>query len=216
MQRLVSTIVALYAALLFVVPVGAQAAPTVKVTNDPKLGNILTDDRGMTLYTFTRDEAKVSNCYDQCEQLWPVLKVSGQEQPVAGPGINGTLGVTTRREGTRQVTYNDMPLYYFARDSSPGDTNGQNVAGVWFVVAPGATRASFPAAPAPQAAVPAPAPAAPAVQPAAPASQPAAQPAAPTPAMLPRTGAGLFDPSFVALGAALVGLGLTFRRRGAR
>jgi predicted lipoprotein with Yx(FWY)xxD motif len=111
-------------------PVG----PTVKVTTDPKLGNILTDAKGMTLYIYKSDQPNVSSCYGQCAQNWPPLMVAGA--PTAPPGFSGTLGTTTRTDGTKQVTYNQMPLYYYAKDTQPGDTTGQGVGGVWYAAQP--------------------------------------------------------------------------------
>jgi len=72
---------------------------------------------------------------------------------VAGTGVSGTLGSIERPDGTYQVTYNDLPLYYFTGDKQSGDTNGQGVAGLWSVVtltaaAPAAPAAAPPAAPA--------------------------------------------------------------------
>jgi predicted lipoprotein with Yx(FWY)xxD motif len=119
-------------------PAGTMApagqAP-VMVTNNATLGNIITDWKGWTLYLYTRDQPNVSNCYDQCATNWPPLLVSGQ--PTAPAGLAGTLGTTTRRDGTTQLTYNGAPLYYWARDTKAGDTTGQNVGGVWFVMEPG-------------------------------------------------------------------------------
>jgi predicted lipoprotein with Yx(FWY)xxD motif len=111
----------------------AQGMPTVQVRMHPQYGNILTDPQGRTLYRFTRDQPNVSNCYDQCAQVWPPLTLDSGD-PVLPPGVGGTLGVITRRDGSRQVTYNGMPLYYYAPDIAPGDTNGQGIGNVWFVV----------------------------------------------------------------------------------
>ncbi len=111
----------------------AQATPTVQVATHPQYGNILTDSAGRTLYRFTRDAPNVSNCYDQCAQTWPPLTLDSGD-PLLPEGVAGTLGVITRRDGSRQVTYNGMPLYYYARDNAPGDTNGQGVGNAWYVV----------------------------------------------------------------------------------
>ena len=78
---------------------------------------------------------------------------SGTEK-TAGEGVNGNLlDVLVRTDGTRQVMYNGMPLYYFAADANPGDTKGQGVGKVWFVINLDAagTPAALPAAPAPAA-----------------------------------------------------------------
>lgn len=125
---------ALGLALALVTPLAAQTAPTVATRDDPQLGTILTDAAGWTLYLYTRDEPGVSNCYDQCAVNWPPLLVEGQ--PTAVAGLPGTLDVTIRRDGARQVTYDGWPLYYWINDTQPGDTLGQNVGGVWFVINP--------------------------------------------------------------------------------
>ena len=55
---------------------------------------------------------------------------------LAGAGVPGKLGSITRADGIKQVTYNDMPLYYWASDMKPGDMTGQGVGGVWFMMSP--------------------------------------------------------------------------------
>jgi predicted lipoprotein with Yx(FWY)xxD motif len=123
--------------LFGLVPLAAAQGPaTVQVTEHPTQGKILTDSQGMTLYLFTRDAENVSNCYDQCAVNWPPLLAEAGAEPSAGEGVPGQLGVIERTDGDQQVTYNGMPLYYFANDSQPGDTNGQYVGNVWFVVHP--------------------------------------------------------------------------------
>ena len=111
-----------------------SAAPTVMVAQHPTLGAILTDAKGMTLYIFKKDKPGESVCVDTCAKNWPPVKAAEGMQPVAGPGISGQLGQIERKDDTYQVTYNGMPLYYFAKDTKPGDVNGQNMGGVWFVV----------------------------------------------------------------------------------
>ncbi len=123
--------------LFGLVPLAAAQAPaTVQVVEHPTQGKILTDSQGMTLYLFTKDAANVSNCYDQCAVNWPPLLAEAGAEPSAGEGVPGQLGVIERTDGDQQVTYNGMPLYYFVNDSQPGDTNGQYVGGIWFVVHP--------------------------------------------------------------------------------
>jgi predicted lipoprotein with Yx(FWY)xxD motif len=123
--------------------------PTLSVGGNDALGSFLVGPDGMTLYLFTKDAPGVSNCYDECAVKWPPLLVPEGRQPTAGEGIPGTLGVTERTDGTYQVTYNDMPLYYWFKDVVPGDATGQNVGEVWFVIDPQAvpdTEAPAPAA----------------------------------------------------------------------
>ena len=110
----------------------AQSAPTVQISDNPTLGTILTDSRGMTLYRFTPDQPNTSNCTGQCAAQWPPLLISSG-QPVAGAGVTGQLGVITRTDGTQQVTYNGLPMYVFSGDAKPGDTNGQGLGNIWYV-----------------------------------------------------------------------------------
>ncbi len=97
------------------------------------LGNILVGSNGLTLYMFTKDEPNKSNCYDQCAANWPPLLTD--MKPAAGVGADpAMLGTTTRTDGKLQVTYKGMPLYYWAKDTKAGDTTGQKVGDVWFVL----------------------------------------------------------------------------------
>jgi predicted lipoprotein with Yx(FWY)xxD motif len=127
------------ASLIALGPAAAQAAPAaqaaqVRAANTP-LGNVLVGPNGLTLYMFARDVDGESACYDQCERNWPPLLTEGA--PTAGRGVDADmLGTTTRKDGSTQVTYNDMPLYYWFQDKRAGDVRGQNVGTVWFVVAP--------------------------------------------------------------------------------
>src|SRR5215212_6334351 len=137
MHRLVVPFLAAVIGLVLAVPALAQPAyPLVKVATDPQLGKILTDSKGMTLYLYSRDTKGVSNCYDQCEVNWPILR-PGSGAPTGSSDIGGTLGVIDRTDGTKQVTYNNIPLYYFARDAAPGETKGQAVGGIWWILPPG-------------------------------------------------------------------------------
>jgi predicted lipoprotein with Yx(FWY)xxD motif len=109
---------------------------TVRVGNSEELGDFLVGANGMTLYLFTVDEERLSNCYEQCAANWPPLLVQPGEAPVPGMGVTGELGVTERDDGSLQVIYDGKPLYYWVNDEAPGDTTGQGVNDVWFVVAP--------------------------------------------------------------------------------
>jgi predicted lipoprotein with Yx(FWY)xxD motif len=113
----------------------SAGAAVVDVSQNATLGSFLVDSKGMTLYLFTKDTPNTSNCYSSCAAIWPPLLTSGS--PVAGAGVTASLlGTTTRTDGTTQVTYNGWPLYYFASDKAAGDTTGENVQGVWFVITP--------------------------------------------------------------------------------
>ena len=105
------------------------------VSNNDKLGQIVTDGEGKTLYLFTKDTKDTSNCYDKCATAWPPLLTTGA--PKAGDGADAALlGTTVRKDGATQVTYNGWPLYYWIKDQKPGDATGQDVGGVWYVLSP--------------------------------------------------------------------------------
>ncbi len=125
------------AGLIAVAPVAAQEV-TLQVREDATLGPILTDANGNTLYRFTNDEPGTSKCVDACAGNWPPLLVGESATPVAGDGVTGTIGTITRPDGTTQVTYNDMPLYFFVNDATAGETKGQGVRNIWYVVHPDA------------------------------------------------------------------------------
>src|SRR3954451_23595756 len=104
----------------------------IKVASTSK-GTVLTDDKGRVLYMFNPDNRGDSVCYDQCAAAWPPVLTTGK--PTAGNGADASmLGTTTRKDGKTQVTYNKYPLYTFACDAKPGDTNGQAVKSIWWVV----------------------------------------------------------------------------------
>lgn len=112
-----------------------SAEATINVVNDPKLGNILVGNNGMTLYAFLNDKPDVLTCTGNCAKNWPALTTQGN--PVLGTGVDASMiGSVTLADGSKIVTYNHMPLYYFAKDTKAGDTNGQGVGSVWFVVSP--------------------------------------------------------------------------------
>jgi predicted lipoprotein with Yx(FWY)xxD motif len=88
--------------------------------------DVLTGKNGMTLYTFDKDTAGKSNCVEQCLALWPAART--------GDAKGKDIGEITRTDGSTQITYQGKPLYYYAGDSKPGDTAGDNVKNVWHVV----------------------------------------------------------------------------------
>lgn len=115
-----------------VMPVGA-ATITIGSTDNATLGAYLTGPNGLTLYVLTKDTPDTSTCTGSCATNWPPL-TAASGAAINGPsGAASTFGMITRSDGTIQVTYNHMPLYYFAGDSAAGDTNGQGKSGVWFV-----------------------------------------------------------------------------------
>ena len=107
---------------------------TVSVSSHDEYGKLLVGPDKMTLYLFTNDDKSMSTCYDSCAQTWPPLTVKGK--PSAGDSVTASLGTTKRKDGSMQVTAAGHPLYYYAPDKKPGDTKGQEVGDVWYVVAP--------------------------------------------------------------------------------
>jgi len=101
-----------------------------------KLGRILVNSRGHTLYLFLKDRNGRSACSGTCARFWPPLLSRGR--PTAGPGVKPSLlGTTSRSNGTLQVTYNGHPLYSYALDKRTGQTNGEgssNFGAKWYAV----------------------------------------------------------------------------------
>jgi predicted lipoprotein with Yx(FWY)xxD motif len=113
--------------------VGTAALTTVTSSS---LGQIVTNASGLTLYRFDKDTNKppTSNCSGQCAAEWPPAAVGDS---VTLNGVDKSLvGTITRADGTKQLTLNGWPLYTYAGDSQPGDTNGQGVGGTWYAVTP--------------------------------------------------------------------------------
>ncbi|MBM7563960.1 plastocyanin/azurin family copper-binding protein [Paenibacillus sacheonensis] len=100
------------------------------------LGNYLTDAKGMTLYYFDKDTAGTSVCEGTCLTNWPAYQADGSSLPT---GVNpADWGTITRSDGTKQAAFKGYPLYYFIKDAHVGDTLGQDVNHVWFVLDPAA------------------------------------------------------------------------------
>ena len=118
-------------------PTGPQAriaAPRLVLAGS-QFGRVLFDGNRRALYAFTRDPRGRSACTGECAAKWPPYVVRGRVG--AGPGIRPSLIGTTRRgDGRLQVLYRGRPLYFYAQDKASGDTKGQNVGGIWFVVKP--------------------------------------------------------------------------------
>lgn len=112
------------------------AAPqtTVKTANTA-LGTIFVDVAGKTLYTWDRDTGPTSTCTGNCAATWPPLTDS--IAPTGGTAGN-VLTLTGRPDDAAkmQVAWNGKPLYYYAADTAPGETKGDNVGGTWHVARP--------------------------------------------------------------------------------
>jgi predicted lipoprotein with Yx(FWY)xxD motif len=114
---------------------GAAAAVDLKTASSSE-GNIVVDAKGMSVYFFTKDvkDSGTSACTGSCLTLWPPV-TSASATPSA-EGISGTVGSITTPDGSKQLTLNGLPLYYFAKDKKPGDILGQGVSNVWYLSNP--------------------------------------------------------------------------------
>jgi predicted lipoprotein with Yx(FWY)xxD motif len=125
---------------------GTGGAP-LHVTTDRKLGKIIVDAKGRTLYDFVIDKGTTSVCYGACASLWPPYLTTAK--PVAGSGVSAALiGTTKRKDGSTEVTYAGHPLYYYAPDRTRGQITGQalNQFGApWYALAPNGREIHTPA-----------------------------------------------------------------------
>ncbi|OJF82776.1 hypothetical protein NS14008_31160 [Nocardia seriolae] len=116
-------------------PTSTSAAPgsAVGTVEMRDLGGrrVLADGAGRALYLFTKDTPGVSTCTGECLVKWPAVPGGVS----AGAGVDpAKLGTLTRADGAVQASYAGKPLYYFAGDKNPGDTAGQGVMDVWFLL----------------------------------------------------------------------------------
>lgn len=120
----------------------AKTAGQLAVWDSKKLGEVVTDSEGMTLYRFDNDTAEPpkSNCVGECEKAWPVV-AAGDVKAAAGTDAS-KIGEVTRADGTKQLTLGGWPMYRYAKDTNPGDANGQGVGGTWFASAPDGKKAA--------------------------------------------------------------------------
>ncbi len=111
------------------------AGPVVLAQSVGTMGTILVAaSNSHTVYTFNSDSPGASKCNGGCATTWPPLTIASGVTPTGGPGVTGQLGTITRGDGSVQVTYKGLPLYFFHSDTKPGDTMG-NYTG-WSLVKP--------------------------------------------------------------------------------
>jgi predicted lipoprotein with Yx(FWY)xxD motif len=116
----------------------ASAAATVIKIASSSAGAFLTNGSGRAIYLWTKDTMDKSMCTGTCAGAWPPVTATGGVTAASGAAAKD-LGTITRSDGTRQVTYDGHPLYYYAGDSGPGQTNGQGSDGFgakWWLVSP--------------------------------------------------------------------------------
>lgn len=114
-------------ALLLAMSVSGSLAAEAWMEADSSMGKIYTDAKGMTLYTFDKDEPGKSNCYDQCAVNWPPFLAE------AGAMAEGEWTIVDRTDGTKQWAYEGKPLYLYIEDKKAGDVTGEGKGGVWHV-----------------------------------------------------------------------------------
>lgn len=119
-----------------VAPIFKRIPSTVEIGYNEELGAFLVGANGLTLYQFADDEEGKSNCTGQCAAVWPPLLVEEGENLSAGPDVDGEIDTIQRPEGTLQVTYDGVPLYFYTGDEKFGDANGHESGGFWFVIKP--------------------------------------------------------------------------------
>ncbi len=132
-QGLLMMIITIAAGTLLYAGIASAAGVGVKAKDG--IGSYLVDDKGMTLYLFKKDTAGKSVCgaANGCVEKWPVFLADA----APGAGVDAAaIGTITRDDGKKQTTYKGLPLYYFFKDKAAGDTLGQGVNNVWYVVAP--------------------------------------------------------------------------------
>jgi predicted lipoprotein with Yx(FWY)xxD motif len=118
-----------------VTPTTSPAA-TVSIRST-RLGNVLVNGAGRTLYLYDKDSAGTSKCTDPCTTVWPPLAASGT--PTYGSGLRAAMFSTiTRPDGTKQLAVNHLPLYTYSGDIKAGDTTGQDL-GDFFAAGPNGT-----------------------------------------------------------------------------
>lgn len=122
---------------------GQGAAASVEVASVSKLGSILVDSQGRTLYLFQKDMGGKSSCSGSCAKVWP--PDTTVESPKAGSGVSASkLGTVKRSDGSMQITYAGHPLYTYTADATPGQVSGNGInsfGGVWNAVQPSGSNA---------------------------------------------------------------------------
>jgi predicted lipoprotein with Yx(FWY)xxD motif len=99
-------------------------------------GKYLIGYTGMTVYTYSKDSAGTTTCYSTCAQNWPPYTVPAGSVLNLQAGVTGAIGTIARTDGTIQVTYKGMPLYFYVGDQTGSDVNGNGIGGVWYVAKP--------------------------------------------------------------------------------
>ena len=118
----------------------AQKTVVISTRKIKKLGTVLVDSKGRTLYMFVPDKRKKVTCVGACATIWPPVKLPKGAKIVARGGVKAKLLKSDPDPaGGRVVTYNGWPLYTYITDSAPGQATGQALnlnGGLWYVLSP--------------------------------------------------------------------------------
>lgn len=134
MKHLIASLMTL-ALLLFGGSMAMAAHHAVKIQDKAGVGKYLADSEGKTLYWFKKDTPGTSACAGPCVEKWPIYYRDGVKPP---DGVQvEDFATITRGDGQKQTTFRGYPLYYWINDKQPGDTSGQGVNNVWYVIDPG-------------------------------------------------------------------------------
>jgi predicted lipoprotein with Yx(FWY)xxD motif len=121
-------------------PASGGGAAVIAVASNPKLGKILVDSKGDTLYYFEKDKqgGTTSTCSGACASIWPPVTTSGAPKAQKG-ALTSKVGTIKRSDGSSEATYNGWPLYTYAGDKKPGDANGNDLTqfgAQWYALTP--------------------------------------------------------------------------------
>ncbi len=137
MKNIIASITVL-SILLLGGSVAMAAHHAVKIHEKEGVGKFLTDTEGKSLYWFKKDAPGTSACAGPCVEKWPIYYRDAVKAP---EGVKAEdFGTITRGDGSKQTTFRGYPLYYWVNDKQAGDTSGQGVNNVWYVIDP----ANFP------------------------------------------------------------------------
>jgi predicted lipoprotein with Yx(FWY)xxD motif len=123
-------------------PASGSTTATVIESHAGSAGSFLTNGSGRSVYLWAADSMNKSACSGACAGAWPPVTATGKVTAADG-AKTADLGTITRSDGSKQVTYDGHPLYFFAGDSGPGQTNGQasdSFGAKWWLVAPAGTK----------------------------------------------------------------------------
>jgi predicted lipoprotein with Yx(FWY)xxD motif len=115
---------------------GARASSQIKLEST-RIGTVLANSPGRTIYWFAKDTSTTSNCNGACVTFWPPVK--GPVTAAPGTALPGNFGTITRSDGSIQATYDGHPLYTYTGDSAAGQTTGNDLpaaGGRWFAMTP--------------------------------------------------------------------------------